>query len=78
MVNGVLQMNILHPKKLLNSKWTAVEPVHKAKHFMITDIEFDDDGNVLLCTIEAVINKKAIDIDWRELKDSNKWKHGWK
>jgi hypothetical protein len=27
-------MNNINPKKLLNSKWTAVTPVNKEKHFM--------------------------------------------
>ena len=37
-------MNQINPKKLLNSKWTAVKPAHKEKHFLITEIEFDEEG----------------------------------
>lgn len=25
-----------NPKKLLNSKWTAVTPTHKENHFLVT------------------------------------------
>ncbi|NLZ79547.1 MAG: TIGR02450 family Trp-rich protein, partial [Gammaproteobacteria bacterium] len=29
-------MHRINPKKLLHSKWTAVSPVNKEKHFMVT------------------------------------------
>ena len=70
-------MNKINPKKLLHSKWTAVKPVNKEKHFMITDMKFDEDGNVSLCEIEAVMSKRAQKIDWRQLKDQNIWLQGW-
>ncbi len=28
-------MNKINPQKLLNSKWTAVKPVKKEKHFLV-------------------------------------------
>jgi hypothetical protein len=31
-------MNPLTPKKLLLSKWTAVEPVAKQKHFLVSRV----------------------------------------
>ncbi len=34
-------MNRVHPKALLNSKWTAVSPRAKEKHFIVTEVEFD-------------------------------------
>ena len=30
-------MNRINPTKLLRSKWTAVSPVKKEKHFMVTE-----------------------------------------
>lgn len=42
-------MNKINPKKLLHSKWTAVSPVNKEKHFLVTEMEFDEAGQVLLC-----------------------------
>lgn len=71
-------MNPINPKKLLNSKWTAVIPTNKEKHFMITEIEFDEEGLVIACAIEAVMTKRLIAIDWRDLKDSEQWLQGWK
>ncbi len=70
-------MNRVHPKKLLNSKWTAVEPVRREKHFLVTEVEFDDEQNVVACTLEAVLSKRELAIDWRELTDDSRWRQGW-
>lgn len=70
-------MNQINPKKLLNSKWTSVSPVQKEKHFVITEVEFDEDSVVTLCVIEAVINHNSYEISWRDLKQPTLWKVGW-
>lgn len=71
-------MNSVNPKKLLNSKWTAAKPVNKEKHFLVTEVEYDDDGVVITCLIEAVIYKRSMSIEWQDLKDSSLWLQGWK
>lgn len=71
-------MNKINPKKLLNSKWTAVKPTNKEKHFLVTEIEFDEEGIVILCSIEAVMSKRVIPINWHDLKDEDHWQQGWK
>lgn len=71
-------MNKINPKKLLNSKWTAATPVHKEKHFIVTDVEFDDEGRVILCAIEAVMSQRVVSIHWQDLKDPGHWVQGWK
>ena len=71
-------MNKVHPKKLLNSKWTAVTPTKKEKHFIVSEIEFDEEDVVVLCSIEAVMSKRSIQIDWHDLEDDSRWLHGWK
>jgi tryptophan-rich hypothetical protein len=71
-------LNKVSPKKLLSSKWTAVVPINKEKHFVITDVEFDDDGVVILCLIEAIMSKRATSIQWQDLKNSEQWLQGWK
>lgn len=72
-------MNKIHPNKLLNSKWTAVSPVNKEKHFIVTKVEYDDDTRLVVSTIiEAVMTKKIAEIDWRKLNDSSSWLMGWK
>ncbi len=74
----IYRVNRMNPRKLLNSKWTAVNPAGKAKHFMVTEIEFDEDGAVLHCLIEAVISRRSRKIDWEELKNQDLWLQGWK
>ena len=67
----------LSPNKLLHSKWTAVSPQNKEKHFMVTRVEFDEENNVVECIIEAVLTKREQSINWRSLEDPKVWKMGW-
>ena len=70
-------MNKINPKKLLNSKWTAVNPVKKEKHFIISKLKLNEEGDVEVCEIEAVMTKRAFQIDWKTLCDQSDWLHGW-
>ena len=67
----------INPKKLLHSKWTAVKPVNKEKHFMVTEIKFDEEDNVMHCLLEAVLTKREEAIDWHDLKKPEHWRQGW-
>lgn len=73
-------MNKINPKKLLHSKWTAIKPVNKEKHFIVTEVEFDEtrESMVLSCTLEAALTRRAEKINWHDLRDSSKWLYGWK
>ena len=71
-------MNPINPRKLLHSKWTAVTPKNKEKHFLVVEVEYDDDGAVVLCLLEAVINQRQTAVNWRDLKNSEHWKQGWR
>lgn len=71
-------MNAINPKKLLNSKWTAVKPVNKEKHFLITELKLDEEGEVVHCLIEAILSNRTEAIDWQELKNTDTWLQGWK
>lgn len=73
----MLVMNKITPKKLLHSKWTAVSPANKEKHFIITEMEFDEEGVVISCVIEAVMSKRSMAINWQDLKDRQRWLQGW-
>lgn len=72
-------MTALHPKKLLLSKWTAVKPVARQKHFLVTKVILPEppDSPVLWIDIESVYSKKVRRIQWRELLDENVWRQGW-
>jgi len=71
--------NELSPKKLLHTKWTAVEPRNREKHFLVTRVfEPELPGSPLVSVeIEAVHSKRAQIIGWRELTDVARWRRGW-
>ncbi len=71
-------MNPVNPRKLLNSKWTAVEVVNKEKHFIVSDLEYSEENQVISCVLEAIISKREAQLDWRELTNSDHWIQGWK
>lgn len=69
----------LNPKKLLLSKWTAVEVVAKQKHFLVSRVLLPEDLSLPIfeIEIEAVYSGEKRIILWRELQDSSRWKQGW-
>ncbi len=72
-------MNPLHPKKLLLSKWTAVHPVAREKHFLVAKVILPErqDGQVEWVEVEAVHSKAVRRIAWRDLRDDTQWRQGW-
>lgn len=72
-------MNPLNPKKLLLTKWTAVAPVAKQKHFLVSRVIQPDlpTDPIELVEIEAVFSKATQIMPWRELQDEDVWKQGW-
>ena len=71
-------MNRISPAKLKLSKWTAVQPVKREKHFLVTEVSYHEDGTVLSCVLEAVHSKREQSIDWQELRDDSRGLQGWK
>jgi len=72
-------MNPLNPKKLLLSKWTAVKPVAKQKHFLVSRViqpELTTDP-IELVEIEAVFSKAVLVIAWHDLQNNAVWRQGW-
>jgi len=69
----------LNPRKLLHSKWTAVNPQNKEKHFLVTRIiDPEPPGSpVVSIEIEAVHSQRTRIIPWRELMDVTRWARGW-
>ena len=72
-------MNLLDPKKLLLTKWTAVKPVAKQKHFLISRViepqQLTDP--IERVEIEAVFSNSVQEIAWRDLQDDRVWRQGW-
>jgi tryptophan-rich hypothetical protein len=71
-------MNKINPEKLLLSKWTALKPIQKERHFIVTKLHRNGNETIISCDLEAVINKHRYQIDWQELKDCAYWQMGWK
>jgi tryptophan-rich hypothetical protein len=72
-------MNLLNPKKLRLTKWTAVKPIAKQKHFLVSRViqpEVETDP-VELVEIESVFSKATQIIQWRELQNDEVWRQGW-
>jgi len=72
-------MNPLHPKKLLRTKWTAVQPLAKNKHFMVVKVVEPEPPQTPLewVDLEAVYSGTVTRINWRELRDPDLWLQGW-
>ena len=60
------------------SKWTAIDPKKKERHFIVSELIKDPDDEIMGCKLEAVINKNVYEIDWKLLKDNQNWLMGWK
>ncbi len=72
-------MNPLHPKKLLLSKWTAVTPVAKDKHFVVVKVIVPElpGAPVEWVELEALFSKRVQRLAWRTLRDAAVWRQGW-
>ena len=70
-------INPINPKKINLSKWTATQPRNKEKHWLVIKLLRNENEQITGCELEAVINKRVIRIDWRELKDPATWTQGW-
>jgi len=71
-------MNPLNPKKLRLTKWTAVKPIAKQKHFLVSRViqpELETDP-VELVEIESVFSKATQIIQWRDLQNDEVWRQG--
>ena len=72
-------MNPITPKKLLLSRWTAVKPLAKQKHFLVSRViqpALETDP-VEWVEIESVFSKATQVIKWRELENEEVWRQGW-
>jgi tryptophan-rich hypothetical protein len=71
-------MNRFSPRKLKLSKWTARQPRNKEKHFLVTDLLLDEQGELLQIELQAVYSQRSQWLDWRELRDDEQWQMGWR
>jgi tryptophan-rich hypothetical protein len=74
-----LPSNVIHPKKLLGSSWTATLPKERDKHFIIVavvkrSVAGQKDRSVRL---RAVLSGRERLVGACELADHTQWKQGW-
>lgn len=69
----------LSPKKLLKTKWTAVRPVNKEKHFLVIAVvePVPPEAPVVDIDLQAVHSGRVQRMAWRTLTDAAVWKRGW-
>ncbi len=79
MKNDIKKRNIPNKKKLLNSKWTAIKPENKEKHFNVTKVILseDDEQVVFYIILTAILTSKDYKIFYRDLENEDKWMQGW-
>jgi tryptophan-rich hypothetical protein len=67
-------------KKLLESKWTAVTPVDRELHFVVTRIvpARSRGGSIEQVELRAVHSGRSRIVAWRELCDAGCWHQGWR
>ena len=63
--------NLLSPKKLLLSKWTAVQPLNREKHFVVVRVIEPEPPAMRIQQIEleAVHSGRVRQLDWCDLTD---------
>ena len=71
--------NPLSPKKLLLSKWTAVQPLNREKHFVVVRVIEPEPPAVRIerIELEAVHSGRVLQLHWRDLTDPRVWRQGW-
>lgn len=71
--------NPLRPNKLFHSKWTAVSPVNKEKHFLVVKVcqPAVPGEPVTEVELQAVHSGRVQLIAWRALQDKAQWRQGW-
>jgi len=86
MPNNICQPSVskprrrLNPRKLMLSKWTAVTPENKEKHFIVTRVVQPEhpDEPIEWIDLQAIHSKRTQTLRWHVLLDAQCWLQGWK
>ena len=62
-------------QRLTNSKWTAVHPERREKHFIVVDLTHQRSENPLACQRFC---KDRVSVPVAHLQDRDKWLPGWR
>jgi tryptophan-rich hypothetical protein len=77
--SSAVKTNPVSPKKLLLSKWTAIKPASKEKHFLVVGVIQPEipGAPVVEIDLEAAMTGRVMRMNWRALKDAETWLRGW-
>lgn len=69
----------INPKKLFHSKWTAVNPQHKEKHFLVIKVIAPTlpAEQIEQIELQAVYSARSFLMPWNALNDASLWLQGW-
>jgi tryptophan-rich hypothetical protein len=69
----------LQPKNTAAPTWTAVKPIAKQKHFLVSRVIQPEQPTDPIedVKLEAVFSKATQIIAWRELQNDSGWRQGW-
>ena len=63
---------------LLNSKWTAVKPIDRARHFELKALEGEAIQHAqVVCLMRCVVTRSLIHVCLDDLLDEDQWRKGW-
>ena len=69
----------INPRKLMLSKWTALQPQNREKHFLVVRVLQPEDPQLPVTEVEleAVYSRRSQIIPWKTLIDDTRWRQGW-
>lgn len=73
-----MKQNHFSKKKLPGSKWTALDPQQREKHFWVLAwVQHQPEDPLETLELEAVLTRRRLELNYRELKDASRWRMGW-
>ena len=68
----------MNHKKLLNSKWTAKNPINKEKHFIVIKVNVNNNEQKIDSIIlQSVLTRREYLKTYIEFKNEDDWITGW-
>jgi tryptophan-rich hypothetical protein len=72
-----MESHRIDQRALLQSKWTAVEPQNREKHFVAVELIRGENGEVEAVLLEAILTQRRQQISIDQLRDAHRWSTGW-
>lgn len=72
-----MESHRIDQRALLHSKWTAVEPQNREKHFVAVELIKGENGAIQAVLLEAILTQRRQQISIDQLRDMRRWSMGW-